>query len=99
VTYAIGILEDCAPEERCVAILPSPRVRAPDFCLILRRNGVIVRALGYGSSWVSDPTGRKGRIYGVVLAAVRSGDLHKLSMHARLCGVIAVPLRSDVARR
>lgn len=82
-----GILKECLPEERCVVIVPSHRVLAGEFALILRSNDVIVRPLGHGSGSVIDAEGRSHQVQGVLVAAVRGDDLAKLRIHARLCGI------------
>lgn len=89
---AVGVLSRCDADEEGVAIVPSSRVDAREFVLILRANGVSVRALGQGSAKVIDSKGRRARVGGVLIVAARSAQLRKLKIHARLCGVTVTPV-------
>lgn len=91
-----GILNERRPDEECVAIVPSHRVLAGEFALILRDNDVIVRPLGHGSGVVIDAEGSRRTVQGVLVAAVRSDTLPKLKIHARLCGVTVTPIGIEV---
>jgi len=95
VPSALGVLACCDADETGLAIVPSVRVSAREFALILAANGVSVRPLGQGSAQVCDSQGRRARVGGVVIIAARSSEVRKLKTHARLCGVTVIPVRVE----
>ncbi len=90
-----AILAEARTGELCVAVVPSHRVRAGEFILILRDNGVIVRPLGHGSGAVIDADGKRRIVEGVLVGAVSEDALAKLKIHARLCGITVTPVVAE----
>ena len=70
-----------------IVIVPSTRVRAPEFVTILANNGIRVLVIGSGTAKVRMPMGRKSRVAGALVAAILSADLRRARAHAGLCGV------------
>jgi hypothetical protein len=92
---AEAILAECRTDEQCVAIVPSARVLAGEFALILKDNDVIVRPLGHGSGSVIDEEGKRATVSGILVVAVQDEDLRKLSILARMCGIAFSPVKGQ----
>lgn len=79
-----------------VAIVPSERVKAPEFLDILASNGIEVEPLAEGSAKVCAADGTRARVGGVIVVTVRRRDLHRAKTHSRLCGVTLATLPNPV---
>lgn len=93
----IGVLPKAEPLEQAVAVVPSERVSAREFLLILRENGVRVRILARGSALVSAES-RRDRIPGALVIAVPKDQERKLRILSRICGVTTGPIPALLAR-
>ena len=83
-TYIVG---ECAEDEECLCVVPSARLGAQDFMLVLERNGISVRPLGQGTGTVLDASGSEYTVPGVVLMAIARADECRVAKHARMCAV------------
>ncbi len=92
---ASGILAAVRANETCFVVVPSFRLRAGRFALLLPQNGVSCRALGHGTGRVRDAVGHEEKVRGILVLAVHNRDLRKTTLLAKLCGVIAVPLANQ----
>ena len=88
------IFLDRVRSERCVALVPSERVRAGAFAKVLFDNGIQIRVLGHGSGWVMDKNRTRVRVSGVLFVALADRDLALVRRYAQLCGVTATVLQS-----
>jgi hypothetical protein len=90
--HSSGLLADTRPEEFCLVVVPSQRIRAGKFAILLQDNQVRCRALGHGDGKVCDPRGVISRVRGILILAVHIDDAKKAELYARLFGVTAVPV-------
>lgn len=89
---ASGILAEVKPNEICLVIVPTRRVKAGRFGILLLKNGVSCKALGHGSGRVKDSSGREFQTQGVLVLAVDRKNARKAELYAKLFGVIALPV-------
>jgi hypothetical protein len=90
--HSSGLLADTGPDEFCLVVVPSQRVRAGKFAILLQDNGVRCRALGHGDGKVCDQRGVVSKVRGILVLAVHRSDGKKAELYARLFGVTAVPV-------
>ena len=91
--HPAGLFADCTPTEKVVAIVPSPRVSAGQFVGTLQQNGVNIRVLGHGSSWVMDKNKIEVCVPGTLFAAVQDYKVGLAKQCAQLCGVTVTVLQ------
>jgi hypothetical protein len=85
-----GILAEVKPNEVCLVIVPSRRLKAGRFGILLLNNGVSCKALGHGSGRVKDSSGREFKTQGVLVLAVDRKDAKRAELYAKLFGVLAL---------
>lgn len=89
---ASGILAEVQPHETGLVIVPSRRIRAGRFALLLLDNGIRCRALGHGTGRVQDAKGNEFKEKGILVLAVETKLARKTELFARLFGVMALPV-------
>lgn len=89
---ACGILAEVQPHETGLVIVPSRRIRAGRFAVLLLNNGIRCRALGHGTGRVRDAAGHEFREKGILILAVDTKLARKTELFARLFGVTALPV-------
>lgn len=82
-----GVLQDLRPEEACVVVAPTDRIKSSTFMGLLQQNGLPVRLLAFGTGKVRLPSGKISTVPGTAVAAINTGALKRLEMYARLFGV------------
>jgi hypothetical protein len=87
-----GILAEVRPGEVLIMILPSARLLAGRFAILLVHNGVGCRAIGHGSGRVQDSLGEECQTQGILVLAVLGDEVRKVELYAKLFGVTAIPL-------
>lgn len=92
VLHSSGLLADTKPGEVCMVVVPTARVRAGRFAILLQDNGVFCRAMGHGDGKISDARGVESRVRGILVMAILQADIKKVDRYARLFGVTAIPI-------
>ena len=87
-----GILAELREGEVLFLILPSHRILAGRFAILLTRNDVPCRAIGHGSGRVQDSEGEEFKTEGILVLAVLGNQVRKVELYAKLFGVIAIPI-------
>jgi hypothetical protein len=89
---ASGLLEDARPDEFCLVVVPSKRLKSGRFALLLQENNISCRALGHGDGKVCDHRGVESKVRGILVLAILRKDAKRVGLFARLFGVTAVPV-------
>lgn len=78
---------------RCFAVVPSSRLDARSFGLILIHNGIDVRVVGRGSCTFSNSLGECFGAGRLLILTVPIDQLGRLELHSRMCSITLLPVK------